>query len=86
MDFEKKVYSKELLSILYESGKTLGTAESCTSGMIATAITMVPGASDYFKGGIICYCDNMKTSMLDVEASLISQKTAVCEEVAIQMV
>ena len=46
MDFEKKVYSKELLSILYESGKTLGTAESCTSGMIATAITMVPGASD----------------------------------------
>ena len=86
MDFEKKVYSKELLSILYESGKTLGTAESCTSGMIATAITMVPGASDYFKGGIICYCDNMKTSMLDVEASLISRKTAVCEEVAIQMV
>ena len=72
MDFEKKVYSKELLSILYESGKTLGTAESCTSGMIATAITMVPGASDYFKGGIICYCDNMKTSMLGVDYAIAS--------------
>lgn len=86
MEFEKKIYSKELLSVLYESGKSIGTAESCTSGMIATAITMVPGASDYFKGGIICYCDEMKTSLLDVNAELLAEKTAVCEEVARQMV
>lgn len=86
MDFEKKVLSKELLSLLYESDKTIGTAESCTSGMIATAITLVPGASNYFKGGIVSYADEVKVDVLNVDADLIAEKTAVCEEVAIQMV
>lgn len=86
MNFEQKVFSKELLSLLYESDKTLGTAESCTSGLIAAAITLVPGASDYFKGGIVSYSDEVKISVLNVDADIISKKTAVCEEVAIQMV
>lgn len=72
--------------MLYESEKTVGTAESCTSGMIATAITLVPGSSDYFKGGIVSYSDDVKVSMLGVDADVIAEKTAVCEEVAIQMV
>ncbi|MDE6152270.1 MAG: CinA family protein, partial [Prevotella sp.] len=50
MEFGNKVLSKELLSLLYESDKTVGTAESCTAGGIASAITMVPGAANYFKG------------------------------------
>lgn len=86
MEFEKKVLSKELLALLYESEKTVGTAESCTSGMIAATITHVPGASDYFKGGIVSYSDDVKVSVLGVDADLIAEKTAVCEEVAIQMV
>lgn len=86
MEFEKKVLSKELLSLLYESEKTVGTAESCTSGMIASAITLVPGASDYFKGGIVSYSDQIKIDVLKVDADVIAEKTAVCEEVAIQMV
>lgn len=86
MEFEKKVFSKELLSLLYESEKTVGTAESCTSGMIASAITLVPGSSDYFKGGIVSYSDDVKVSVLGVDADVIADKTAVCEEVAIQMV
>ena len=86
MNFEKKVLSKELLALLYESGKTVGTAESCTSGMIAAAITMVPGASDYFKGGIVSYTDDVKTALLDVDPEVIEKNTAVCEEVALQMV
>lgn len=86
MDFKKKIISKELLSLLYESDKTIGTAESCTSGLIAAAITMVPGASDYFKGGIVSYSDDVKIANLDVDADIIAEKTAVCEEVAIQMV
>lgn len=86
MDFEKKVMSKELLSLLYESGKTLATAESCTAGMIATAITMVPGASNYFKGGIVSYSDDVKKLVLGVDAAVIDEHTAVCEEVARQMV
>lgn len=86
MEFEKKVLSKELLSLLYESEKTVGTAESCTSGMIASAITLVPGSSDYFKGGIVSYSDDVKVALLGVDADVIAEKTAVCEEVAVQMV
>ena len=72
--------------MLYESGKTVGTAESCTSGKIAAAITLIPGASDYFKGGIVSYCDDVKISLLGVDAAVIEENTAVCEEVAKQMV
>ncbi len=86
MEFGNKVLSKELLSLLYESDKTVGTAESCTAGGIASAITMVPGASNYFKGGIISYWDDVKTNVLDVDAEVIAENTAVCEEVAKQMV
>ncbi|MBQ9093862.1 MAG: CinA family protein [Prevotella sp.] len=86
MEFGNKVLSKELLSLLYESDKTVGTAESCTAGGIASAITMVPGASNYFKGGIVSYWDDVKVNVLGVDADIIEEKTAVCEEVAKQMV
>lgn len=86
MNFQKKVMSKELLALLYESDKTVGTAESCTSGLIASTITLVPGSSNYFKGGIVSYADDIKVSVLNVDADIIAEKTAVCEEVAIQMV
>ena len=66
--------------------KTVGTAESCTGGRIAEAIIAVPGASKYFKGGIISYVDEIKQSLLDVDAEVLAEKTAVCEEVAVQMV
>ena len=86
MEFGNKVLSKELLSLLYESDKTVGTAESGTAGGIASAITMVPGASNYFKGGIVSYWDDVKVNVLGVDADIIEEKTAVCEEVAKQMV
>ena len=53
MDFESKIISREVSEILWETEKTVGTAESCTGGRIAEAIIAVPGASKYFKGGII---------------------------------
>lgn len=86
MDFKNKVMSKELLALLYESEKTVGTAESCTSGLIASTITLVPGSSNYFKGGIVSYADEIKVNVLNVDADVIAENTAVCEEVAIQMV
>ena len=52
MEFEKKVLSREIQQYLYESGLTVGSAESCTGGRIAEAIIAVPGASTYFKGGV----------------------------------
>jgi nicotinamide-nucleotide amidase len=86
MDFESKIISREISQLLWEMEKTVGTAESCTGGRIAEAIIAVPGASKYFKGGIISYVDEIKESMLGVDSQVIAEQTAVCEEVAKQMV
>ena len=86
MDFESKIISREISQMLWEMEKTVGTAESCTGGRIAEAIIAVPGASKYFKGGIISYVNEIKESLLGVSAQVLEEKTAVCEEVAIQMV
>ena len=86
MDFESKVISREVSEILWETEKTVGTAESCTGGRIAEAIIAVPGASKYFKGGIISYVNEIKENLLGVDPQVLEEKTAVCEEVAIAMV
>ncbi len=86
MELEKKVLSREIQTLLYESGKTLGTAESCTGGRIAEAIIATPGASSYFKGAIVSYTNEVKERLLHVDHQLLEEKTAVCEEVAIAMV
>ncbi|MBP5777969.1 MAG: CinA family protein [Prevotella sp.] len=86
MDFESKVTSREVSEILWETEKTVSTAESCTGGRIGEAMIAVPGASKYFKGGIISYVDEIKENLLGVDHQLLEEKTAVCEEVAIAMV
>ena len=86
MDFEAKIISREISELLWDMEKTVGTAESCTGGRIAEAIIAVPGASKYFKGGIISYTNEIKESLLNVSHELLEEKTAVCEEVAIEMV
>ena len=53
MDFESKIISREVSEILWETEKTVSTAESCTGGRIAEAIIAVTGASKYFKSGIM---------------------------------
>lgn len=86
MEFENKILSREIQQYLYESGLTVGTAESCTGGRIAESIIAVPGASTYFKGGIVSYTNEIKENLLGVSHKLLEEKTAVCEEVAIAMV
>jgi nicotinamide-nucleotide amidase len=86
MDFESKITSREISELLWDMEKTVSTAESCTGGRIAEAIIAVPGASKYFKGGIISYTDEVKENLLGVSRLLLEEKTAVCEEVAIEMV
>ena len=86
MDFEAKITSREISELLWEMEKTVGTAESCTGGRIAEAIISVPGASKYFKGGIISYTNEIKEALLGVSHELLEEKTAVCEEVAQAMV
>ena len=86
MDFESKITSREISEILWETEMTVSTAESCTGGRIAEAIIAGPGASKYFKGGIISYVDEVKENLLGVDHQVLEEKTAVCEEVAIAMV
>ena len=86
MNLEQKILAKEIQQILYDNGKTLGTAESCTGGRIAEAIIAVPGASNYFKGGVISYTDEIKENLLGVDKKVLEEKTAVSEEVAKLMV
>ena len=86
MDFENKILSREISQIIWETGKTLGTAESCTGGRIAEAIILIPGASSYFKGSIVSYTNEIKEKLLGVDPKVLEEKTAVCEKVAIAMV
>lgn len=86
MEFETKVLSRQIQEALYNHNETLGTAESCTGGRIAEAIISVPGASQYFKGGIVSYTNEVKENLLHVSAQVLAEQTAVCEEVAREMV
>ena len=86
MDCESKIISREISQILWELEKTVGTAESCTGGRIAEAMIATPGASKYFKGGVVSYVDEIKERLLHVDAQVLEEQTAVCEEVAKQMV
>lgn len=63
-------------------GKTLATAESCTGGMIGSALTGVPGSSGVYKGGVISYVNEVKQELLNVPADLLENRGAVCQEVA----
>jgi len=60
----------------------LATAESCTGGLIAAALTEIPGASDVLDRGFIVYSNNAKTKLLGVRAAIIMRHGAVSEEVA----
>lgn len=86
MDFESKIISRQIGDILYASGLTIGTAESCTGGRISEAIIAIPGSSDYYKGGIVAYTDEVKERILGVSHEILEEYTAVSEEVARQMV
>ena len=64
------------------AGVSLGAAESCTGGLVGGRITEVPGSSDIFVGGVVCYANRLKTELLDVPPALIDEHGAVSEPVA----
>lgn len=70
------------LNLLKEKGLTLGTAESCTGGLIAKLITDLPGASAVLKGGIVSYTNQVKTGVLEVPQALLEEYGAVSPQVA----
>lgn len=78
--------SRAILELMVVRGKTVSTAESCTSGRIAASLTSISGASDYFQGGIVCYQDELKIRFLGVSADDIRKYDVVSRQVVEQMV
>ena len=71
-----------VMRLLSEKRKSLATAESVTGGLIAQRLVQVPGASDWFRGGVVAYDSRVKVSMLDVPQDFIDRHGVVSPEVA----
>ncbi|MGH6854604.1 MAG: CinA family protein [Aestuariivirga sp.] len=71
-----------LLEACRANGLKLATAESCTGGLVAGAITSIAGASDVFVAGLVTYSNESKTALLRVSPALIAVNGAVSEPVA----
>ena len=66
--------------LLKSEGKTVSTAESCTGGLIASLLTSVPGASDYFLGSVVSYAVSVKENVLGVPAGIVEKYGVVSSE------
>lgn len=75
----------QIAELLTQRGWTLGTAESCTGGLIGDELTNRPGSSDYFKGGVISYDNRVKQAVLGVRAETLTLVGAVSEQCALEM-
>lgn len=77
--------AEKLGELLTSRNLTLAVAESCTGGLLGSAVTDVPGSSAYFLGGIIAYADSSKIEILGVPAQTIERNGAVSDRTAICM-
>ncbi|HTZ93603.1 MAG TPA: CinA family protein [Streptosporangiaceae bacterium] len=75
----------EAIKLLSEAGQTVAVAESLTGGLVAAALTSVPGASVVVRGGVVAYATELKTALLGVPAGLLSRHGAVHPDVAAAM-
>ncbi len=74
-----------ILTVARSKGARIATAESCTGGMVAVALTDIAGSSDVFDRGFVTYSNAAKTDMLGVRPATLATHGAVSEEVAAEM-
>ena len=73
---------ESVIKLLREKNMTFSAAESCTGGELAKRFTDMPGASAFFKGGVVTYTNEAKAKLLGIDPALIEEKGAVSYEVA----
>ncbi len=83
--YGKSTLESTIGQMLRERQLTVGTAESCTGGLLAHQISSVPGASGYFEGSIVAYSYDLKKKLLGVKAETLLNHGAVSEETVIEM-
>ena len=81
-DVEIQALLQLLAQALNTTGRTIVTAESCTGGGLAEALTSVPGSSGWFERGFVVYTNTAKREMLDVKAATLARFGAVSEQTA----
>ena len=73
-------------NLLKKKNLTVSTAESCTGGSIAARLTSIPGSSEYFKGAVVAYSNEIKEALLHVSTKTLEKRGAVSEETVVEMV
>lgn len=73
------------VAVLAASGQTLATAESLTGGLIGATLTSVPGSSQVYRGGVISYATDLKTTLAGVPSALLAEHGPVAPETAAAM-
>jgi nicotinamide-nucleotide amidase len=77
--------ARAAIEALIATGQTIGTAESLTGGLVAAALTTIPGSSAVVRGGIVAYAADLKNSLLSVPADLLDRVGTVHRDVALAM-
>lgn len=85
MYFDIRHLAEQIVEKASLAGKTISTAESCTGGMIASAITSISGSSKIFGYGFVTYSNEAKLTLLGVPDDIVKANGAVSEEVALSM-
>lgn len=75
----------EIIRLLTLAGRTVAAAESLTGGLVAAALTDVPGSSNAFRGGVVAYATELKAELLGVDAALLHRHGPVYAPVAVAM-
>lgn len=82
---DNKCIEQLLAAILSEKQQSLSFAESCTGGYLSHLITRLPGSSNYFKGSVVSYANEIKNRILQVPNNILSDEGAVSEATVIYM-
>ena len=83
--YDNETMAEVVGRLLKMRGKTLAVAESCTGGYISHLLTSVPGSSEYYKGGVTAYSNEVKKQLLGVNETSLAEYGAVSEQVAKEM-